>query len=167
MGQEIGQETDLKMTPSFGENEPSRNFYGWWITVAAFLNLFFTVGIVYYGFPVFYPYIVESLGYTRAQVTKGFFIGFIIVAPLFGLLAGALIDRLGPRHVIRVGIGFVGLSLVLLGTVTNLGWYYFLCVIQVVGYVLAGPIPNQVLVDRKSTRLNSSHIQKSRMPSSA
>ena len=28
-------------------------------------------------------------------------------------------------------------------------------------------IPFQIIVDRKSTRLNSSHIQKSRMPSSA
>ena len=29
-------------------------FYGWWIVMAAFLNLFFSVGIIYYGFPVFY-----------------------------------------------------------------------------------------------------------------
>ena len=31
----------------------------------------------------------------------------------------------------------------------------------------AGKTPHAWMVDRKSTRLNSSHIQKSRMPSSA
>ena len=31
----------------------------------------------------------------------------------------------------------------------------------------AAPVPQAVAADRKSTRLNSSHIQKSRMPSSA
>jgi MFS family permease len=131
----------------------SRVFYGWWITFAAFLNLFFTVGIVYYGFPVFYPAVAESLGFTRAQVMKGFFIGFIIVAPLFGLLAGAMIDRLGPRKVIRIGIAFVGFSLIFLGTVQTLGVYYLLCILQVVGYVLAGPIPNQVLVSNWFRRM--------------
>ncbi|MBI1940702.1 MAG: hypothetical protein HYS33_04240, partial [Acidobacteria bacterium] len=40
-------------------SSPTRVFYGWWITLAAFLNLFFTVGIVYYGFPVFYPSVAE------------------------------------------------------------------------------------------------------------
>lgn len=121
-------------------------FYGWWVTFAAFLNLFFTVGIVYYGFPVFYPSLVESLGFTRAQVTQGFLYGFVVVGLALGFLAGVLIDRFGPRQVIRLGIGFVGLSLVLMGWMSQLWQYYVLCVTEVVGYVLAGPIPNQVLI---------------------
>jgi MFS family permease len=123
-----------------------RLFYGWWVTLAAFLNLFFTVGIVYYGFPVFYPSLVESLGFTRAQVTQGFLYGFVVVGLVLGFLAGVLIDRFGPRQVIRLGIGFVGLSLVLMGWMSQLWQYYALCVTEVIGYVLAGPIPNQVLI---------------------
>ena len=62
-------------------------FYGWWIVVAAFLNLFFAVGIIFYGFPVFYPAFVESLGFTRAQVTQGFLLGFLVAGLPFGFLA--------------------------------------------------------------------------------
>jgi len=51
-------------------------FYGWWVVAAAFLNLFFVVGIIFYGFPVFYASFVESLGFTRAQVTQDFFLDF-------------------------------------------------------------------------------------------
>jgi len=123
-----------------------RVFYGWWIVLAAFLNLFFSVGIVYYGFPVFYPSMVSSLGFTRAQLTQGFLLGFVVAGLLFGLLAGVLIDSLGSRQVIRIGIWCVGLPLILMGSMTRLWQYYVLCIAEVVGYVLTGPIPNQVLV---------------------
>ena len=96
------------------DRQPTRIFYGWWIVAAAFLNLFFGVGIIFYGFPVFYPALVEALGFTRAQVTQGFLLGFLLVGLPFGLLAGAVIDRLGARRVILVGIGFVGVSLILM-----------------------------------------------------
>jgi MFS family permease len=122
-----------------------RIFYGWLVDLAAFLNLFFAVGIVFYGFPVFYPSLVESLGFTRSQVTQGVLLGFVVVAPFFGFL-GALIDRLGARRVIRFGVVLVALPLVLMGWMSRLSHYYALCIVEVVGYVLAGPIPNQVLV---------------------
>lgn len=125
---------------------PHRVFYGWWVILAAFLNLFLTVGIVYYGLPVFYVSLVESLHFSRQQVTFGIFLGFALVAPFFGLVAGALIDRIGARRVILVGIGLSGASLVLLGGIHSLSQYYLLCIAEVVGYVLAGPIPNQVLI---------------------
>jgi len=125
--------------------EPTRVFYGWWVVLATFLNLFFAVGIVFYGLPVFYPSLVDSLHFSRSQVTQGSFLGFVIVAPAFGFM-GALIDRIGARQVIRFGILLVGLPLVLMGWMTRLSEYYVLCILEVVGYVLAGPIPNQVLV---------------------
>src|SRR3954453_13139467 len=123
-----------------------RVFYGWWIVLAAFLNLFFSVGIIYYGFPVFYPSMVDSLGFTRAQLTQGFLAGFVGAGLVFGLLAGILIDSLGSRQVIRIGIWCVGLPLILMGSMTHLWQYYALCIAEVIGYVLTGPIPNQVLV---------------------
>ena len=126
----------------------TRIFYGWWIVVAAFLNLFFAVGIIFYGFPVFYPAFVESLGFTRAQVTQGFLLGFLLAGLPFGLLAGAVIDRIGARWVILSGAGLVGISLVLMGSMTRLWHYELFCIMEVMGYVLAGPIANQVLVAR-------------------
>jgi len=140
-------EGDRPMSPpANAPAAPPRIFYGWWITLAAFLNLFFTVGIVYYGFPVFYPSLVESLGFSRAQVTQGFLYGFVGVGLALGFFAGVLIDRFGPREVIRLGIGFVGLSMVCMGWMSKLWQFYALCVTEVVGYVLTGPIPNQVLI---------------------
>ena len=49
-------------------------------------------------------------------------------------------------------------------------WVYgilFAIVFAETGFVVTPFLPGDSLLDRKSTRLNSSHIQKSRMPSSA
>jgi len=126
----------------------ARIYYGWWIVVAAFLNLFFAVGIIFYGFPVLYPALVSSLGFTRAQVTQGFLLGFLIAGLPFGIVAGAWIDRMGARLVILAGVAFVGTSLILMGWMTRFWQYELLCVFEVLGYVLAGPISNQVLIAR-------------------
>lgn len=126
----------------------NRIYHGWWIVVAAFLNLFLVVGIPFYGFPVFYPYFVESLGFTRAQVTQGFLLGFLFAGLPFGILAGTLIDRVGARVVILVGVGLAGLSLLLMGGMNRFWQFEALCIVEVVGYVLAGPIANQVLISR-------------------
>ena len=128
--------------------QSTRIFYGWWIVVAAFLNLFFAVGIIFYGFPVFYPALADSLGFSRAQLTQGFLLGFLIAGLPFGLVAGTVIDRVGARWVILAGVGLIGMSLMLMGSMTKLWHYELLCITEVLGYVLAGPIGNQVLVAR-------------------
>jgi len=129
-------------------SESGKIFYGWWIVVAAFLNFFFVIGIIFYGFPVFYTSFVAALGFTRAQVTQGFFLGFLIVGLPFGLVAGAVIDRVGAKWVILAGAALVGTSLLLMARMTKLWQYEALCVLEVLGYVFAGPIATQVLVAR-------------------
>jgi MFS family permease len=139
------EQADAPAKPLYSAN---RIYYGWWIVLAAFLNLFFVVGIIFYGFPVFYPYFIESLGFTRAQLTQGFLLGFLFAGLPFGILAGTLIDRIGPRFVILAGIVLVALALILMGSMEHFWQFEFLCIVEVVGYVLAGPIANQVLIAR-------------------
>ena len=124
----------MTISPSSNSNS---TYYGWWIVLATFLNLFFVVGIIFYGFPVFYPYFVESLGFTRAQVTQGFFLGFLLVGLPSGILAGTVIDRIGARSVILAGVGLVGGSMVLMGSMTRFWQFELLCITEVLGYVLA------------------------------
>jgi MFS family permease len=129
-------------------NAKPKFFYGWWIVAAAFLNLFCSTGVIYYGFPVVYPSLIRSLGFTRAQVTEGFLLGFIVVGLPFGYLAGILIDTIGARRVILYGIAFISVPLFLMGFMTKLWQYEALCLCEVLGYVFAGPIANQVLIAR-------------------
>jgi len=72
-----------------------RVFYGWRIVTASFTILFVVVGIVYYSFPVFYLPLIDEFGWSRAEVTAGFFFSILLIGPLFGISAGFLIDRHG------------------------------------------------------------------------
>ena len=67
------------------------------VAATGFLSLFSLVGIMFYGLPFFYDFWVTDFGWTRAQVTSGNALGKIIVGPLFGFLAGWIIDRFGPQ----------------------------------------------------------------------
>jgi MFS family permease len=48
--------------------------------------------------------------------------------------------------VILSGVGFIGIPLVLMGLMTRFWQYEALCMVEVLGYSLAGPIANQVLI---------------------
>jgi MFS family permease len=129
-------------------NASGETYYGWWIVLAAFLNLFLVVGIIFYGFPAFYPYFVQDLHFTRAQLTQGFLLGFLFAGLPFGIIAGALIDRVGARAVILAGVALVSGSLILMSRISEFWQFELLCIVEVIGYVFAGPIANQVLVTR-------------------
>jgi sugar phosphate permease len=116
--------------------------------LTAFLSLFAVVGFALYGLPRFYPYFVQELGWTRAQVTSGNAYSKIVVALAFGFLAGRLVDRFGPRRLLLGGIVMAGGALVGLSYVTSLGAFYFFYAFNALGYVFGGPLPNQVLLSR-------------------
>jgi nitrate/nitrite transporter NarK len=124
------------------------------LIATAFLSLFAIVGLVLYGLPLYYDFFVKELGWTRARVTSGNMIGKILIGPLFGFFAGWLIDRYGPRRPMILGLLLATTALFGLGGVTEVSWFYVFYALNALGYVLAGPLPNQVLLSRhfKETR---------------
>jgi MFS family permease len=114
----------------------------------AFLSLFAVVGIALYGLPRFYPFYVEELGWTRQQVTSGNAYSKILVALAFGFIAGRIVDAVGPRNVMLVGIVMAGAALIGLSYATTLTAFYLFYGFNALGYVCGGPLPNQVLLSR-------------------
>ena len=133
------------MTPSAGAARPRHQTLA---VATAFLALFSEVGFALYGLPFFYDFLVTDLGWTRGQVTSGNAISKVVVAVLFGFLAGSLVDKFGPRRLMLAGILMAGGALVGLGGVGSLGAFYFFYMFNALGYVFGGPLPNQVLLSR-------------------
>jgi MFS family permease len=118
------------------------------VTGAAFLALFSIVGFALYGLPFFYDFMVRDLGWTRAQVTSGNAYSKLLVGPVFGFIAGWIVDRFGPRRLMIIGIVMAGAALAGLGQISSLAFFYIFYLFNALGYVCGGPLPNQVLLSR-------------------
>lgn len=135
----------LPATEAKSEKWNSGQYY---VAATGFLSLFSLVGIMFYGLPFFYDFWVQEYGWTRAQVTSGNAVGKILIGPLFGFIAGWMIDKVGPRKVMLSGILMGGFALIGLSFTTTLWQFYLFYIFNALGYVFGGPLPNQVLVSR-------------------
>lgn len=117
------------------------------VAATGFLSLFSIVGIMVYGLPFFYDFWVKEYGWSRATVTSGNAFAKVAVG-LLGFFAGWFIDHFGPRRLMLAGILMGGIALVGLSTVTALWQFYLFYTFNALGYMCAGPLPNQVLTAR-------------------
>jgi sugar phosphate permease len=119
---------------------------GAYVAGTAFAVLFCIVGLALWGLPFYYDFMVRQFGWTRAEVTSGNALSKLVVGPIFGFIAGWIIDRFGPRLVMMAGILMAGVALVGLGWTSTLSMFYLFYFFNALGYVCGGPLPNQVLL---------------------
>ena len=119
-----------------------------YIIATAFLSLFAIVGFALYGLPFFYDFFSKEFGWSRTVVTSGNALGKLLVAPLFGFIAGWLIDKYGPRRMLMAGALLTGAALIGLSMMNSLGFFYLFYIFNALGYVFGGPLPCQVLISR-------------------
>jgi sugar phosphate permease len=120
-----------------------------YVIATAFLSLFALVGFAYYGLPFFFDFITKEYGWSRTVVTSGNAMGKLLVGPLFGFIAGWLIDKYGPRKLMLSGILMMGVALIGLSFSDSLGLFYLFYIFNALGYVCGGPLPCQVLISRR------------------
>jgi sugar phosphate permease len=130
------------------DQSPASRHQSYQAVATAFVVLFCIVGVALWGLPFYYDFMVQQFGWTRAQVTSGNALSKLVVGPIFGFLAGWVVDRFGPRRMMMIGILMAGVALVGLGWTSSLGMFYFFYFFNALGYVCGGPLPNQVLLTR-------------------
>ncbi|MFN8240994.1 MAG: MFS transporter [Bacteroidales bacterium] len=119
-----------------------------YVVAAAFLSLMAIVGFALYGLPFYYDFISKEFGWSRTIVTSGNALSKLLIAPLFGFIAGWIIDRYGPRRMMMAGAVMAGGALIGLGLMGSLWMFYFFYIFNALGYVFGGPLPCQVLISR-------------------
>ncbi len=132
----------------------TRRFLGWRMLAVSFFFMMLIVGFALYGLPRYYPDWVKEFGWKRADIQFGNTLAKLIVGPLFGFFVGWVIDRRGPRGVMVFGAvcaaaALLGFSLV----AKSLPMLYAFFFLNALGYLCAGPLPNQVLLSHWFTRL--------------
>jgi MFS family permease len=134
----------MYITPVHSGSRSSQTY----VIIAAFFSLLAIVGFVLYGLPFFYDFWIKEFGWDRTIVTSGNAMSKLLVAPLFGFIAGWMIDRYGPRRMMMAGALMAGAALIGLAFMSSLWMFYFFYVFNALGYVFGGPLPCQVLISR-------------------
>lgn len=128
-------------------------FYGWWMVATAFIFMMLIVGFALYGLPLFYNLWVAEFGWKRADIQFGNTLSKIIAGPLLGFLVGWLVDKRGPRGVMIAGALFASVALLGFSWVASIATLYVCFFSNALGYLCAGPLPNQVLLSHWFRRL--------------
>ena len=120
-----------------------RIFYGWWVTAGVFVTFGIAVGFPYYNISFFYDYFEKTFGWSRRVITFG-----MPLAALLTIWVGpVLVPRFSPRKLILAGTALTAVSLIGFGAMGGSVWvYFFFWFVYIIGYLLSGPIPHQLMV---------------------
>src|SRR5437867_6087530 len=123
-----------------------RIYYGWWI-LASSIVIVYLFGTVLFGFPAYYPSLITTFGWSRAQLLFGNTV-LQWAFGLSGLVWGILAERRGIRFVLSIGSGFVAAACLLFGRMQALWQLYAICFVLGAGLSAMGYLTNQMLQAR-------------------
>ncbi len=105
-------------------------YYGWVVVAVAFVTM--AIGVnARTAFSLLFPPILDEFHWDRGTIAGAFSFGFLVSGALTPLL-GRLSDAKGPRLVVEMGVGFMGLGL-LLAPFTSAPWHLYLTLGLLVG----------------------------------
>ena len=110
----------------------ARVFYGWWM--AALASLVMAVGTVplFQGMAVWNPTLRKSFGWTPGQVSWAFAFSRV-EGGVLGPVEGMLVDRLGSRRMVLMGLSVLGVGFLLFSQLQELWQLYLTFMIMSLG----------------------------------
>ena len=134
----------------------TKKFYGWKIVGAGALINFFSIGLPFYAFSVFYIHLQEEFNAGRFLISSTISI-LIIAGGVFAPICGHLVDRYSIKNILSLGSLLFGLGLIALGFCQN--YYQFLIVygtILSLGITLFGNLSTAKLISFWFNKKNGS-----------
>ncbi len=124
---------------------PMKIFYGWRVVAAACGIQFLLAALMVQSFGLYIAVLAEDMGWSKTALAGGAALQSAETA-LLGPMLGWLLDRFGPRRMIRTGMVCLGAGLWLLSQVQSLPVFYASAVLMSVGASLSGYFPLSIAV---------------------
>ena len=122
-------------------------FYGWIIVTAALFVNGLSSGPVWSGVGVWIKALELQFGWSRAQLTGAFSMAQL-EGSIIGPLMGYLIDRLGSRRMVLIGMIITGLGFLLFSRTTNIYIFYLSYGLIMLGTAAGTWLPYMTVVNR-------------------
>ena len=121
-------------------------FYGWWLVVIGLLINAFTSSPVFGGVGVWVDSLEQEFGWSRTQLSIAFSVGQL-EASVMGPIIGMLVDRIGSRKVVFIGISIIGVGFVLLSLVSTIWMFYLAFAVLMIGASAGGWLPMMTAIN--------------------
>jgi len=95
-----------------------------WVMVVISLGVLVIIGLQFHCFGVFLKHMTEDLNWGRGVLSGGYSMMIIVAGP-FGIVAGRLSDKYGPRPLVTIGGLLTGVGFLLTSLISSL-WHLYL-----------------------------------------
>jgi sugar phosphate permease len=123
----------------------ARVFYGWFMVAAGFGIQFLTGGLLNQAYGAYVVLLRDDFGWSKTSLSAAFSLARF-ESGLLGPIEGWLIDRFGPRTVMRFGLLIFAGGFMLFSQINSLTTFYLAFVVMALGSSLAGFLPLTVAV---------------------
>lgn len=114
-----------------------RIFYGWWIVLASG-GIQLLSGVLWMqSFGAYTVLLQKEFGWSKA-IVSGAFAMTRVESGLLGPLQGWMVDRFGPRAILRIGLVLFGLGFMLFSQINSILTFYLAFAVIAVGSSLGG-----------------------------
>ncbi len=114
-----------------------RPFYGWWMVGAAIVLQALPSGLLQQAFGAYVVLLERDFGWSRTTLSGAFSI-VRVEEGLLGPLQGWMIDRFGPRNVMRIGTIIFAAGFFFFANINSVMGFYLAFMVMAVGASLAG-----------------------------
>ena len=131
-------------------------FYGWWLTVVAALIMVIGTVPIFQGMPAWFVVLESNFGWSRSQLSLAFSLTRI-EGSIMGPISGYLIDKLGPRRMVLIGLLVLGFGFLAFSRVNNLWQFYLAFIVMSSGAGLGTWLPMMTVLNNWFQRRRSMH----------
>ena len=121
-------------------------FFGWYMAGLGALLMAMASAPIWQGLPVWSPVLRNTFDWTTVQLSWAFAVTRI-EGGLLGPLEGLLVQRLGTRRVVLIGLTVLGTGLVLFSRIEDLWQLYAVFFVMSLGAALSTWLPMMTLVN--------------------
>ncbi len=143
---------------TFTQRKEGGVFYGWWLVAVASTVMILSIVPFFHTMTAWFVVLERNFGWNRAQLSFAFSLSRV-EGGILGPLEGLLIDRLGPRKMVVIGLTIMGFGFLIFSRVEELWQFYLAFLVMSLGAGLGTWLPmmtvlNGWFVRRRATSMS-------------
>ena len=132
-------------------------YYGWWLVIITGLVMVIATVPLFHAMAVWAVALERHFGWSRAQLGLALTLTRV-ESGLIGPLEGYLVDKVGTRKMVLIGLIILGGAWIFFSRAENIWMFYAAYVLMAVGQGLGSWIPLMTMLNKWFTRRRSSAI---------